>query len=166
MSKRNSLTQSRIKQLLDYNPCTGVFVWNLRRSGVKFGCEAGTINKGYRLICIDRVDYMAHRLAWFYMTGRWPSGDVDHINHNTADNRFENLRDVSRTHNLQNQVRSHKSKKSGTSIGVSWDASRNKWRSVITVDRAQKYIGRYETEQQASEAYLAAKRLMHPGGTI
>jgi hypothetical protein len=70
-----NLTHERVREVLDYNPATGVFVWKVSLSkNVKAGSEAGGGAKGagYRYVTVDGVEIPAARLAWFYMTGEWP----------------------------------------------------------------------------------------------
>ena len=74
------MNQTRLKELLHYDPFTGIFTWKVTRTGsAKPGTVAGYIkNEGYICIKIDSRSYMAHRLAFLYMLGRWPKGDVLH----------------------------------------------------------------------------------------
>jgi len=152
------IDQARLKELLDYNPLTGVFTWRLRPGERKNlntwldGRIAGTIHTGktgYKRRCI-RVDgriYRESRLAWLYMTGKWPEHTVDHINHNALDNRWANLRDVSQIENMYNQGK-RKNNKSGVT-GVSWDARRSTWFACIMVDRKTRSGGCFKTFEEA-----------------
>ena len=74
----------------------GVFVWKKFTNGrVSVGSQAGSIiKKRYAMIHINGKCYLSHRLAWFYVHGKWPKGWIDHINHDRLDNRIENLRDA------------------------------------------------------------------------
>ena len=98
------MTHERLTELLSYDKDSGQFVWLKTNSNrAKAGCVAGTERKdGYVLIGIDGVLYTAHRLAWFYVNNYWPDGVIDHINRDRSDNRFCNLRCVSRFENAQN----------------------------------------------------------------
>ena len=92
--KRNVLTAGRLRKLLNYAPATGVFRRRMHTGRNKVGTVAGTIHppKGYRQICIDGKIYRANRLAWLYMTGKWPKLEIGYINHKTSDTRWANLR--------------------------------------------------------------------------
>ncbi|PPS61017.1 HNH endonuclease signature motif containing protein [Pseudomonas sp. BRM28] len=97
------LTRERLREQLTYDRETGEFRWAVRKQKVKLGSVAGKVKKsGYVEIRIDLVSYQAHRLAWLYVTGQWPQGDIDHINRSPGDNRFVNLREASRSQNLCN----------------------------------------------------------------
>lgn len=106
--KESLLPQNRLKEMLIYYPETGIFIWNERRRGRKFGQIAGNLNKvsGYVCIVIDGNNYLAHRLAWLYVHGDFPSGEqsfIDHINGKKGDNRIVNLRKASHKENHRNK---------------------------------------------------------------
>src|ERR1700719_1662744 len=105
MNILEAIDDDRLRELLSYDPETGVFRWLVRkRQNVKAGDVAGSFDGcGYCKISIDRRAYKAHRLAWLYMTGEWPPAEIDHINMNRADNRFANLRLATRHQNMANQ---------------------------------------------------------------
>ena len=95
------ITWQELHENLEYR--NGNFYWRFSKQGRKMGEPAGTLNSdGYRAININKKIYMEHRLVWFYVTGEWPTNVIDHINRNRADNRLENLRDVSRQENSLN----------------------------------------------------------------
>jgi len=127
MSGRTELTAERLREVLRYEPETGVFVWRVRAARrIHVGAVAGNISpsSGYRFIGVDCRLYGAHRLAWLYMTGEWPKHQVDHVNMDCADNRWANLRDATCSQNTANScVRINN--KSGFK-GVSWDKRRRR----------------------------------------
>ncbi len=164
---KTDLTAQRLRELLHYDPETGVFTWLESLSfRAPVGTAAGTAQKiGYTIIGICGVRYYAHRLAWLYIHGRWPTNHIDHINGLKSDNRAVNLRDVSRSTNLQNLRRAPAQNKTGL-IGATWDKSRSVWSAQIRVGGRNKSVGRFATAQEAHEAYIAAKRQFHEGCTI
>jgi hypothetical protein len=164
----SNLTQSRLQQLLDYDPDTGLFKWKIANSKrVRVGDVAGSPSiKGYVLIGVDGSVYRGHRLAWLYVYGEWPKHYIDHINGVVTDNRIENLRDVSTMVNMENQKAAPSHNKSCGVLGVSREKNHRKWRAVITTEGRQRHIGYFDTIEEAHEAYLAAKRQLHVGCTI
>lgn len=154
-----------IRKLLQYDAETGVFTWLVQTSiRVKAGHVAGSLKSdGYLQIKVDRKNHLAHRLAWFYMHGNWPEGQIDHRDGNRANNRISNLRDVSNSVNQQNQLRARLDNKCGL-LGVC--ASLSKWQAMISIDGKKRYLGTFDTPEQAHAAYIAAKRELHEGCTI
>jgi len=149
-------TQEKLRELLEYNADTGSFVWRrpIARC-LKAGDPAGYVtNRGYRIISVLGRPYMAHRLAWLYVHGHWPAGEIDHVNHDRLDCRIKNLREATRSQNLGNMRRSHKNN-SGHK-GVCWDRSRNKWVAYIGGHSTRKYLGRFDTLDAARTAYAKA----------
>ena len=135
------LTLERLKQLVCYNPETGVFTWKIRRKhcAQAVGAQAGSLNsKGYRRITVDGREYKAHRLAWFYVWGEWPTL-LDHINRDRSDNRLCNLRVATPSLNALNKTPA-KLSTSGVR-GVHFDHRGGRWVA---------YIGR----NAATRAYL------------
>lgn len=132
------------------------------------GSIAGSVDKttGYVRIRIDRRIYQAHRLAWFYVTGEWPANDIDHRDTVRHNNRWLNLRDVTHRTNGENRRRAHKSNQSSGLLGASWDAAKGRWMSHITLDYRFKFLGYYDTAQEAHQKYVETKRQVHAGCTI
>lgn len=98
------ISNNKLKQILKYNQETGIFIWLISPSkGTKAGAIAGCTGKdGYRYIRINRKGYKAHRLAYLYMTGKFPNKHIDHINRVRDDNRWSNLRDADPSLNAKN----------------------------------------------------------------
>lgn len=157
------ITAERVRELFIYDPDTGVFTRRIatgRRNCHRAGEIAGTRqNHGYIVISADHRRYVAHRLAWLYVYGVWPVGDLDHINGIKDDNRITNLREATRKENMQN-VRKHKHNTSGHK-GVAWHSQRNKWRAYIFVDYQQKHLGLFDTKLAAAAAREQAEIAMH-----
>lgn len=149
---RKPLTQERLKEVLHYDPETGVFTSLKWRGGVSQpGVVCGCVQPhGYVRISVDGKPYYAHRLAWFYMTGRWPTHTIDHINRDRADNKIANLREA--THRQQRgNTRLRKDNKSGFK-GVSFSCVMKKWHTQI----GTRTVGFYTTKEEAAEAYRVA----------
>lgn len=122
------ITQTELKNIINYNPETGQFTWLVSCGSVKKGDKAKVNHsEGYITIVIAKKKYKAHRLAYFYMTGKMPSNDMDHLNGNRADNRWSNLRAATRKENAKNK-RLRKDSKSGVH-GVT--LQKGKWHSRI-----------------------------------
>ena len=135
------LTQERLKQLLTYDPETGLFK-RFKRLGPKTEIAGHVDTSGHRQIMLDTKLYMAHRLAWLYVYGYFPLNQIDHINRNPDDNRLVNLREATHSQNQQNtKVKSNN--KSGFK-GISFIAKENKWRVRITKEGKTICLGRHK----------------------
>lgn len=150
---RAKLTQQYLKEILDYNSETGVFVWLYSPNGfVKVGDEAGAINlNGYAHIRINYRHYKTHRLAYLYMTGRWPKGDMDHKDQNKINNAWSNLRDCTHSKNMANRSKP-KNNTSGFK-GVSWHKPTKKWQARVACKKESIYLGLFDCEIEAAKAY-------------
>ena len=150
------LTQERLKELLGYNPDTGEFKWTEDGAGRRTSLTAGSINQnGYLIISINGNSFSAHRLAFLYMTGRFPLCQCDHINHNRIDNRWLNLTDVTHLENQKNRSL-QKSNTSGFT-GVNWHKHDKKWQSSIQVKGKQIYLGSFLEKEDAIDARIKAE---------
>ena len=151
------LTQERLKELLHYDPDTGVFTWKIGRRCVRAGSVAGSLCwQGYRHIETGGKSYMAHRLAWIWLYGPWPADQIDHISGDRDDNRISNLRGVDGGGNAKNQKIG---KKNTTGIiGVSWNSAKGKFRAAIGLDNKKIYLGDFSTLSEARASRKAAER--------
>jgi hypothetical protein len=163
----SDLTAQRLRELLHYDPETGVFTWSVRTSNrIKVGDVAGSgASRGCLQIAVEGRLYLAHRLAWLYVYGCWPVHAIDHRDGNPSNNRIENLRDVLPSVNSQNMRRSHRDNKTGL-LGVAWDNRRGKWIARITASGKRMHLGYFDSAENASVAYLRAKEIHHPGSEI
>jgi hypothetical protein len=165
------LTAARLRSLIDYDPVTGEFRWKPRMGRSGSWCnvdrQAGSVSKqtGYRTVRLDKKLYQAHRLAWLYVHGEWPSHDIDHINGERLDNRIVNLRDVPNVINRQNMRRARKDSSTGH-LGVVADTRRGKFEARIKVDGVARHLGYFSSPEEAHATYVGAKRSLHPGCTI
>jgi len=155
------VTQERLKEVLDYDPCTGIFTWKNKVSRkIVVGRIAGCLDgRGYSMIRIDRKIYKSHRLAWLYMNGAFPNGQIDHINRIKTDNRICNLREASPSENQQNHPL-HSDNTSGFT-GVSWVKRINKWRAEIKHNGKNIHLGYHKTIEEAVAARAIAKAKYH-----
>lgn len=155
------ITHEELTERLIYEPDTGLFRY--AKSGVGFsqkpvGSVAGCSDeRGYLIVRIKNRSYYLHRLAFFYMNGRWPT-EVDHVNGIRSDNRWENLREATRREQVQNQGIG-KRNKSGY-LGVSWSQF-GKWVAQISIDGKRYNLGYFVTAEDAAEAYQEAKKRGH-----
>lgn len=163
------LTQERLKELLHYDPETGVFTWRCDTRNTRAGARAGSVSKhlGYRLIKFAGPPQLEHRLAFLYMTGAWPKQQVDHINGRKTDNRWFNLRDVSDRVNKENRRKAQANNKVQL-LGVSEWPSRGQKRYVaqLSVGGQRVHCSYHATPEEAHATYLEAKRKYHEGNTL
>ena len=152
------ISQEYLKERLHYDPATGVFTWKPRENNIKAwnerraGTEAGNVNthkSGYTAVSIriNYKSYLASRLAWLYMTGAWPNECIDHINHDSTDNRFANLREATRRENSRNQSKARDNTSGIT--GVYWHKPRCKWYVRIKAGGKHLYGGLFESLEDA-----------------
>lgn len=152
-----------LKTFVAYNPDTGEFV---RLKGTGKGAKLGTVtlgsvdtSTGYRRVCVGGRQYYAHRLAWLYMSGVWPEDQIDHINHDRADNRFCNLRPAN---NAQNNQRSAARADSDTGVlGVCWHKRAGKYMAQIQHLGKTVYLGLHSSLESAIEARRTAEVRYH-----
>jgi len=152
------ISYERLHELLNYEPKTGAFTWkrHKRRCSFEAGDIAGSVNaNGYLMIQIDCKGYRANRLAWFYMEGYWPEYEVDHKNRVKTDNRWRNLREVTRSCNMKNCGVSIRNK-SGV-VGVGCDKASNKYKSGIRVYGKIKHLGYFNELEDAVKARWKAE---------
>lgn len=147
-----ALTAVKLRELLDYDETSGIFTRRVRTSNrIKAGDRAGTPDaNGYCCIRLEGATHKAHRLAWLYVHGVWPSGEIDHINGVKSDNRIANLRDVTKSVNQQNRRRVRGYNRDG-----------KQWKAQIRADGVTHHLGCFKTEDEAHRAYLAAKERLH-----
>lgn len=160
MMSKHSLTQERLRYLLDYDPESGLFSWkNPQSKRCKVGQVAGTVKStGYLEIQIDRKLYKAHRLAHLYMTGEFPAEQIDHVNRIKTDNRWANLRAATQSQNNMNRFQANNT--SGKK-GVSWDKQTGKWKAQITVNGKTYRLGLYNDMEDAAVAYSTIAKILH-----
>lgn len=140
------ISHKELIRILLYDPDSGVFTWRIS------GKKAGYSQRGYVVIGIGGRPYRANRLAWFYVTGVWPSYHVDHKNRVLDDNRWSNLREVTRAQNRANS----KSSNSNGFKGIC--KHRRRWKAQIRANKKLIHIGIFKTPKEAHAAYMAKAR--------
>lgn len=160
------ITQEFLKSVLSYNEETGYFTWISSRGRAKQSKPAGYISKkGYVIIKICSFPYQAHRLAWIYVYGNYPSEFIDHRDCNRSNNAINNLREATNAQNLQNISTPRANNKSGF-LGVCKCSKTGKWRAQIRTNNAPRQIGVFDTPEEANFAYVSEKRKVHEFCTI
>ena len=133
----------------------GVLIWKRPFGGsIKAGFAAGYVtNLGYLHVQFNKTKYFAHRIAWAIIKREDPLGlQIDHINGNKLDNRIANLRKASGKQNCCNQK---------AAKGYYFNKGHKKWKSQIRSNGKVIFLGYFDTEEQAREAYLRAKEKLH-----
>lgn len=157
------ITVSRLKELLNYSPETGKFTrikFDVPGNRHLVGNIAGSFcSNGYHNICVDGRTYKAHRLAWLYMTGKWPNHQIDHANGNRGDNRFSNLREATNSQNQQN--RGIQTSNTSGHKGVHYFPRKRPWRASIRRAGKQIHLGCFATKEEAAKAYADAAKIYH-----
>lgn len=151
------LTQQRLKELLNYNPDTGIFTWIISRGKARSGHIVSCLDSdGYVVVTIDQKLRKAHRLAFLYMDGYLPENQVDHINRIKHDNRYENLREVSSQCQARNKPLTPRNT-SGVS-GVYWSAADKTWKAGICISHERKHLGAFRDFDEAVYHRYAAEQ--------
>lgn len=151
------ITQDRLKELLAYDQATGEFRWAFGRPKASKGALAGARNdRGYVVVKLDGRTYRAHRLAWLYVNGTWPT-EIDHINRCRSDNRLENLREATRQQNCEN--RGIMANNTSGVNGVHWNKAKRKWTAYVRSNRRKTHLGTFSCIEDASAAIEAAKQM-------
>ena len=157
---KTKLTAERLRELLRYDPETGIFTAAVARANLNAGDIAGCPNAGgYIHIRIDYARYGAHRLAWLWMTGAWPNEKIDHINGDKADNRWCNLREATSAQNCWNRQKA--SNNTSGFKGVHWHKAHGRWVARIMIDGKRRHLGAFDTPEEAYAAYCNAARRDH-----
>jgi hypothetical protein len=159
----NSLTAEVVRKFLCYDPLTGILTWKISpsrncRLGAVAGCQ---MQRGYLTIGLLRKLYLAHRLAWLIVYGKWPDQAVDHIDGDRTNNRLANLREATNSQNQQNRLRKGYHFKDGL------------YCARITLNEKRIALGYFKTEEAARAAYLEASEkhfgefsVVHRGGRL
>lgn len=160
--KHKDIDMKAVADALSYDPDSGILTWKISKGKARAGNAAGSIGMfGYLKICVSGRHYIAHRLAWALHYGEQPPGVIDHVNQCKSDNRIDNLRDGTSAINQQNQQKPHCRNKSSKYLGVSKFSGR--WRAKIYNKGKYYFLGYFQSEEEAAQAYISAKRKLHDG---
>lgn len=154
-----------LKEWLNYDPLTGLFRWlkNPPKKIIAGEIAGGPCGSCYVGIMFQRRHYLAHRLAWVYMTGKLPSDMIDHINGIPNDNRWVNLRSADFKINNQNRRRPNLKSKTGV-LGVTVCGSG--FRAIVRTNGKNHYSTVFATVERAFDEYVTMKRRLHQGCTL
>lgn len=158
------ITQQRLRDLAHYCQQTGKFTHLQSKGSKKAGMSAGSLRRdGYVYAMFDGHRGMAHQFAWLYVTGEWPTQEIDHIDGNKANNAFVNLRQVSRRMNTENKRMAKRTSTTGLLGAIRHPRG---FVARIVSEGKRTHLGIFETPEAAHEAYVQAKRRLHQGCTI
>lgn len=151
------ITRDTLRDMLDYDPCTGIFTWKKPPSRkYRVGSRAGGLSSfGYRMICLHYRRYQEHRLAWLYVHGVWPTHEIDHIDRNKTNNAIANLRDVPREVNMWN--RGPRKNNACGIVGVYFHKQSRLWHARIETRGKTKSLGYFATKEDAQRARETAE---------
>ena len=158
------LTAESARRLLRYEADTGRFFkrmdipWRMKPGQRADYMSTRGKSAGYYYLRVDGRRYAAHRVAWLYVHGQWPSHQIDHIDGDPSNNRIENLRDVPASVNQRCRRKPTCRNRAGF-IGVS--RKRGRWMAALTVNKRQIYLGYFDSPEAAHEAYLKGKAAFH-----
>lgn len=150
-----------VNEYMQYDALTGVISWGKRppHSRTKIGNEAGAVQNGYRFVTVKHKRLYSSHIAWFLSYGYWPEFEIDHRNNNSLDNRLDNLREATRAQNARN-VRSRSATGKGLK-GAYWFKEDRRWFAQIRFRGKQIYLGRFDTEEEAHDAYVTEAKRLH-----
>ena len=158
------LTHEKVRLKFNYDQASGIFTRAVDARSHKAGSVVtGTKSHGYVRIWVDGKQVAAHRLAWFWMTGEWPSMDIDHIDGCRDNNAWNNLRHVDRSMNLENMRKAKSHNRSTGLLGAYHSPTKGRFVSRIQVRGQNKNLGSFATAEEAHLAYMSAKRTLHEG---
>jgi hypothetical protein len=158
---RDDLTAEYVREILAYDPETGVLTWKVSRPPRgKIGAKAGYPTKNGRwAIGIHGEQYYSHRLAWLIMTGEWPPFEIDHKDHDPSNNRWGNMRLATSSQNVAHQHLNRRNTSGYT--GVSFVKNYGRYWAYIDFQKTRHHIGYFDSAEDAYAAYSAKAKELH-----
>ena len=143
------LSHTHLLSILSYDELSGNFVWLINSGRARKGNIAGTVrDDGYVVIIIEKKQYKAHRLVWFYVHRVWPKGRLDHEDNCQSNNRLSNLRPATHSQNMANRKLN-----SNSSTGYKGVSKRgNRYRAYANKDGERISLGMFDTGEAAAAA--------------
>ena len=163
--RRIELNAKYVREILDYDPNTGIFRWRPRATfsigwSTRWqGAVAGWVIRGHLQIQIDGANYYAHRVAWLHHDGAWPDGQLNHRNGVRGDNRIANLRIADGSQNSCNKAM-QRNNVSGY-IGVHFNAQNGRWRATINKNKKRFDVGFFDSAEDAAAAREKEDKRLH-----
>lgn len=164
------LTHAQLLELISYDPATGLFTLRkttrIRSAGTVINKNKIRVQRSGRKVRVTTVHVSglratrAGRVAWFYMTGEWPAVEVDHQDNDGWNQKWDNIREASRSQNQAN-TRRYKSNSSGKKCVFPSGRTARPWRAQIQKDKRRISLGNFETKDDAYAAYMAAAQSLH-----
>ena len=154
-------TIDRLRELISYDPIIGDMFWKTQHTNrIVVGQKInGKMKLGHLRVGINRKRYLAHRIAWFHYYGKWPTKNLDHKDGNAGNNAIDNLRECTQAQNLWN--RNVQCNNLVSLKGVSRDNRRGTWFSRICVKGKIHFLGKFNTPEEAHQAYIKAAKKLH-----
>jgi hypothetical protein len=161
-----TITAGELRCLFSYEPSTGRFTRMYDPVHGRKDKPTGSVARnGYLQLKVGGRVYAQHRLAWLYVHGRWPEGVIDHINGDRTDNRIANLRDVPQSINAQNRRTAKRTSAVGV-LGVGVTRTPGRFTARIRHAGRNLTLGTFDSVEEASRAYQAAKARLHAGAVL
>lgn len=148
------ISHARLLELAHYDRLTGLFTLKIQRGKHPIGMILGTLHHtGYIIIGLDQVNYQASRLAWFYVTGEWPSYILDHEDRCRSNNRWLNLRPATDALNRANSVSSGQAGAKGVTLRQRYKTGKPRWVAQISHAGHVLHLGNFDAKDEAAGAY-------------
>ena len=155
-ARTDNATPERVREAFDYDPSTGIVTRRITLGPrAMAGSVVGTFEGKYLQVILDHKTYMLHRLIWCWMTGRWVAGQIDHVDRDALNNKWDNLREATASQQMGNtDLRPNNT--SGFR-GVAWAPNNNKWRAAIGRNGKLTYLCYFDDIEEAAAVAASAR---------